>query len=105
MWSASTGLRQVRSLTKLLSNERKGWREAYARENEKLFRVHQELKNLKAANASLVKEKAATEAAAKEAETRGVTALKEAEVRAAKALEDADADSTNLNKAVEELKE
>ncbi|KAJ0750167.1 hypothetical protein HanLR1_Chr05g0178781 [Helianthus annuus] len=94
----------VRSLTKLLSDERKGWREACARENEKLFRVRQELTNLKAANTALVKEKAAAEAAAKEAEARGATALKEAEARAYKALEEADADRTKLNKAVEELK-
>ncbi|MFS7953025.1 hypothetical protein Hanom_Chr07g00613811 [Helianthus anomalus] len=67
-WAASAGLKQVRSLAKLLSDERKGWREACARENEKLFRVRQELNNLKAANAALVKEKAAAEAAVKQAE-------------------------------------
>ncbi|MFS7926765.1 hypothetical protein Hanom_Chr04g00300971 [Helianthus anomalus] len=66
--------------------------------------LKQELTNLKAANAALIKEKAATEAAAKEAETRGATALKEVEARAFKALEEADADCTKLNKAVEELK-
>ncbi|KAL9997286.1 hypothetical protein Hdeb2414_s0639g00927891 [Helianthus debilis subsp. tardiflorus] len=103
-WAASAGLDQVRTLAKLLSDERKGWREACARENEKLFRVRQELNNLKAANTALVKEKAAAEAAAKEAETRGVTALKESKARATKVLEDADAGRTKLNKAVEELK-
>ncbi|KAJ0570157.1 hypothetical protein HanHA300_Chr05g0174921 [Helianthus annuus] len=77
---------------------------ALNRENEKLFRVRQELTNLKAANAALVKEKAVAEVAAKEAEARGATALKEAEARAYKALEEADADRTKLNKAVEELK-
>ncbi|KAJ0464332.1 hypothetical protein HanHA300_Chr14g0525961 [Helianthus annuus] len=82
-WAASTGLEQVRTLAKLLSDERKLWKESCARENEKLFRVHQELNNLKAVNAALVKEKAATEAVAKEAETRGVTALKEVEARVA----------------------
>ncbi|KAM0025627.1 hypothetical protein Hdeb2414_s0021g00576801 [Helianthus debilis subsp. tardiflorus] len=46
-----------------------------------------------AANAALMKEKAATEAAAKEAEARG-----------AKVLEEADADCSKLNKAVEGLK-
>ncbi|KAJ0693237.1 hypothetical protein HanPI659440_Chr15g0594911 [Helianthus annuus] len=92
-WAASAGLKQVRSLAKLLSDERKGWREACARENEKLFCVRQELNNLKAANAALVKEKATVEAAAKEAEARG-----------AKALKDAEADRIKLNKVVEELK-
>ncbi|KAJ0581671.1 hypothetical protein HanHA300_Chr04g0143731 [Helianthus annuus] len=57
-------------------DERKGWREACARENEKLFRVRQELTNLKAANAALMKEKAAAEAAAKEAEARLLRCLK-----------------------------
>ncbi|KAJ0570225.1 hypothetical protein HanHA300_Chr05g0175641 [Helianthus annuus] len=82
-WAASAGLEQVRSLAKLLSDERKLWKEACARENEKLFHVRQELNNLKAANAALVKEKAAAEVAVKKAETRGATALKEAEARAA----------------------
>ncbi|MFS7916693.1 hypothetical protein Hanom_Chr03g00180321 [Helianthus anomalus] len=94
-WAATAGLKQVRTLAKLLSDERKGWREACARENEKLFRVCQELNNLKATNAVLLKEKAVAEAAAKEA--------KEAEARGAKALEEADADRSKLNKAVEEL--
>ncbi|KAM0052170.1 hypothetical protein Hdeb2414_s0007g00245111 [Helianthus debilis subsp. tardiflorus] len=92
-WAASVGCKQVRSLAKLLSDERKGWREACARENEKFFRVRQELNNLKAANAALVKEKAAAEAAVKEEEARG-----------AKVLEVADADHAKLNKAMEELK-
>ncbi|MFS7997285.1 hypothetical protein Hanom_Chr12g01139921 [Helianthus anomalus] len=92
-WAATADLKQVRTLAKLLSDERKGWREACARENEKLFRVHQELNNLKAANAALLKEKATAEAAAKEAEARG-----------AKVLEEADADRSKLNKAVEDLK-
>ncbi|MFS7964230.1 hypothetical protein Hanom_Chr08g00747741 [Helianthus anomalus] len=59
----------------------------------KAAREGAELNNLKAANAALVKEKAAIEAASKEAEARG-----------AKALEEADADRAKLNKAVEELK-
>ncbi|KAJ0467639.1 hypothetical protein HanIR_Chr14g0687541 [Helianthus annuus] len=96
VWAATAGLKQVRTLAKLLSDERKGWREACARENEKLFHVRQQVTNLKAANAALVKEKAAGEAAAKEA--------KEVEARGAKALEEADADRNNLNKAVEGLK-
>ncbi|KAM0071706.1 hypothetical protein Hdeb2414_s0001g00028291 [Helianthus debilis subsp. tardiflorus] len=102
-WAASVGLEQVRNLAKLLSDERKLWKESCARENEKLFRVRQELNNLKVANAALVKEKATTEEAVKEVETRGATALKEAEARATKALADANADCTKLNKVVEEL--
>ncbi|MFS7893793.1 hypothetical protein Hanom_Chr00s001127g01674391 [Helianthus anomalus] len=102
-WVASAGLEQVRSLAKLPSDERKLWKEACARENEKFFRVRQELNNLKAANVALVKEKTAAEAAIKEAETRGATALKEAKARAAKELADANADCTKLNKVVEEL--
>ncbi|KAF5805296.1 hypothetical protein HanXRQr2_Chr05g0207621 [Helianthus annuus] len=84
---------KVRTLAKLLSDERKGWKEACARENEKLFRVRQELTNLKAANAALIKEKTAAEAAAK-----GV------EARVSKVLEEADADRNKLNKSVEDLK-
>ncbi|KAJ0456967.1 hypothetical protein HanIR_Chr15g0768481 [Helianthus annuus] len=104
-WVASAGLEQVRNLAKLISDERKLWKEFCARENEKLFPVRQELNNLKAANAALVKEKAAAKVAVKEAETRGATALKDMEARAAKALADADADAdrTKLNKVVEEL--
>ncbi|MFS8034601.1 hypothetical protein Hanom_Chr17g01583071 [Helianthus anomalus] len=98
-WAASDGL------AKLLSDERKLWKESYARENEKLFHVRQELNNLKVANAALVKEKAAAEAAGKEVETRSATALKEAEARAAKVLADVDADRTKLSKVVEELQE
>ncbi|MFS7936152.1 hypothetical protein Hanom_Chr05g00412081 [Helianthus anomalus] len=94
--AATASLKQVRTLSKLLSNECKGWREACARENEKLFHVRQELTNLKATNDALAKEKATAEAAAKEA--------KEAEARGAKALERADADHNNLNKTVEDLK-
>ncbi|KAM0048982.1 hypothetical protein Hdeb2414_s0008g00280621 [Helianthus debilis subsp. tardiflorus] len=95
-WAATAGLKQVRTLAKLLSDERKGWMEACARENEILFRVRQELTNLKAANAALMKEKAAAEAVAKVA--------REAEARSAKALKAANADRNNLNKAVENLK-
>ncbi|KAF5782811.1 hypothetical protein HanRHA438_Chr11g0513231 [Helianthus annuus] len=65
--------------------------------------LEHELNNLKATNTALVKEKAAAEAAVKEAETRGATALKEAEARAAQELVDANADRTRLNKVVEEL--
>ncbi|KAJ0600688.1 hypothetical protein HanIR_Chr03g0119971 [Helianthus annuus] len=95
-WAATVGLKQVRTLAKLLSDERKGWREACARENEKLYHVCQEVTNLKPANAALMKEKVAAAAVAKEA--------KEAETRAAKALEEANANRNNLNKVVEDLK-
>ncbi|MFS7947794.1 hypothetical protein Hanom_Chr06g00552401 [Helianthus anomalus] len=78
--AATAGLKQVRTLAKLLSDEHKGWREACARQNEKLFRVRQELTNLKAANAAL------------------------AEAPGAQALEEAVTDRNNLNKAVEDLK-
>ncbi|KAF5810838.1 hypothetical protein HanXRQr2_Chr04g0174341 [Helianthus annuus] len=76
---------------------------ASARENEKLLHLRQELNNLKAANAALVKEKTTAETTVKEAEARGAAALKEAEVRAAKELADANADRTKHNKVVEEL--
>ncbi|MFS7976777.1 hypothetical protein Hanom_Chr10g00896371 [Helianthus anomalus] len=93
----------VRTLAKLFSDERKLWKEACARENEKLFSVCQELNNLKVTNAALAKEKNAAEVAIKETETRGATAMKEAEARVAKELADANADRTKLNKVVEEL--
>ncbi|KAJ0917695.1 hypothetical protein HanRHA438_Chr05g0208881 [Helianthus annuus] len=95
-WAATTGLKQVRTLAKLLSDERKSWKDSWAKQNEKLFCVRQEVTNLKAANAALVKEKSAAEAVAKEA--------KEAEARAAKALEEANVDHSYLNKVVEDLK-
>ncbi|MFS7911558.1 hypothetical protein Hanom_Chr02g00119581 [Helianthus anomalus] len=95
-WAATAGLKQVRTLAKLLSDECKGWREACARENEKIYRVRQEVANLKAANAALMKEKAAAEAVAREA--------KEAEARAAKALEEVNAGRNHLNKVAEDLK-
>ncbi|KAJ0871452.1 hypothetical protein HanRHA438_Chr11g0512511 [Helianthus annuus] len=105
-WAATAGLKQVRTLAKLLSDERKSWKESlsyerktwkesWAKQNETLFRVRQELTNVKAANAALVKEKAAAEVVAKEA--------KEAKARAAKALEEENADRTNLSKTVEGL--
>ncbi|KAJ0715715.1 hypothetical protein HanPI659440_Chr13g0504431 [Helianthus annuus] len=102
-WAASAGLKQVCSLANLLTEERKLWKEACARENEKLFRLRQELNNLKAANVALVKEKTAAEAAVKEAEARSAAALQEVEARIVKELADANADRTKLNKVVEEL--
>uniref|UniRef100_A0A251UWI8 Uncharacterized protein n=1 Tax=Helianthus annuus TaxID=4232 RepID=A0A251UWI8_HELAN len=119
-WAATAGLKQVRTLAKLLSdeckswketlsNERKSWKESWAKQNETLFRVRQDLTNAKAANTALVKEKAAAEAVAqkaKEAESRIAKALEDAkgvEARAARALEEANADRANLNKTVEGL--
>ncbi|KAJ0940305.1 hypothetical protein HanRHA438_Chr02g0081881 [Helianthus annuus] len=61
-----------------------------------------------AVNATLVKEKTAAEAAAKEVEARGAAALKEVEACAAavvKELADANADPFKLKKTIEELQE
>ncbi|MFS7905072.1 hypothetical protein Hanom_Chr01g00043461 [Helianthus anomalus] len=65
-WVATAELKQVRTLAKLLSderksweetlsNERKTWKESWAKQNENMFRVRQELANVKAVNATLVK--------------------------------------------------
>ncbi|KAJ0614516.1 putative AH/BAR domain superfamily protein [Helianthus annuus] len=119
-WSATAGLKQVRTLAKLLSDERKSWKEtlsderkswkeSWAKQNEKLFYVRQEVTNLKAANAALMKEKSAVEVVAKEAkeaEVRAAKALeeaKEAGARVAMALEVANADRISLNKTIEGL--
>ncbi|KAF5802825.1 hypothetical protein HanRHA438_Chr06g0273361 [Helianthus annuus] len=110
-WAAAAGHKQVRSLTNLLAEERKLWKEACARENEKFYRLRQEINNLKAANvtlaqekvaadaaiADLIKEKAAAEAAMKETEARGAAAVKE--------LADANAGRSSLLKTIEDLKE
>ncbi|XP_035845240.1 uncharacterized protein LOC118491510 [Helianthus annuus] len=118
--AATAELKQVRTLAKLLSderkswketlsNERKTWKESWAKQNENLFRVRQELANVKAANAALVKEKAAAEAVAngaKKAESRIAKAFEEAKelgARVAKALKEANADRSHLNKAVGSL--
>ncbi|KAJ0938761.1 putative AH/BAR domain superfamily protein [Helianthus annuus] len=119
-WAATAELKQVRTLAKLLSeerknwketisNERKTWKESWAKQNENLFRARQELANLKAANAALAKEKAAAEAAAgrvKEDEARTAKALEEAKkagARFANALDEANADRTRLNQTVVSL--
>ncbi|KAJ0429814.1 hypothetical protein HanHA300_Chr17g0661731 [Helianthus annuus] len=119
-WAATIGLKQVRTLAKLLSderkswketlsNERKSWKESWAKQNEKLFYLCQELTNVKAANAALLKEKVAAEAAAKEAKgaeiriTKALEEAKEAEGRAAKVLEVENTDRSSLNKTVERL--
>uniref|UniRef100_A0A251RPK7 Uncharacterized protein n=1 Tax=Helianthus annuus TaxID=4232 RepID=A0A251RPK7_HELAN len=118
-WAATAELKQVRTFAKLLSEERKSWREtlsserkswkeSWAKVNETLFRVRQELTNAKAANAALGKEKAAAEVIAvkaQQAEARAVKALekaKEAGARAAKALEEAQEKESRASKALEE---
>ncbi|MFS7967303.1 hypothetical protein Hanom_Chr09g00784201 [Helianthus anomalus] len=58
--------------------------------------LKQELNNLKAVNAALMKEKITAEAAEKEA--------KEVEARGSKALDEADANRSKLNKTFEDLK-
>ncbi|KAJ0702338.1 hypothetical protein HanPI659440_Chr14g0528381 [Helianthus annuus] len=117
--AATAELKQVRTLAKLLSDERKSWNEklsderkswkvSWAKQNETLFRVRQQLTNAKAANAALGKEKAAAEAIAVkavEAEARLARALeeaKEAGARAAKALEEAKERESCASKALEE---
>ncbi|KAJ0599175.1 hypothetical protein HanHA300_Chr00c0061g0700241 [Helianthus annuus] len=56
-WSVVAANKQVRSLTKLLSQERKLWNEAYASDNDKFYRPRQKIINLKAVNAGLEKKK------------------------------------------------
>ncbi|KAJ0834222.1 putative AH/BAR domain superfamily protein [Helianthus annuus] len=119
-WAATAELKQVRTLAKLLSEERKSWKEtlsaerktwkeSWAKQNENLFRARQELANLKAANAALAKEKAAAEVVAgraKEDEARTAKALEEAKkagARVANALDEANADRTRLNQTVVSL--
>ncbi|KAF5753894.1 hypothetical protein HanXRQr2_Chr17g0785211 [Helianthus annuus] len=118
-WAATAQLKQVRTLAKLLSDERKSWNEkfsnerkkwndSWAKQNDTLFGARQELTNAKAANAALIKEKAATEAVAvkaQQAEAGAVKALgeaKEAGARAAKALEEAKESESRSSKALEE---
>ncbi|MFS8005647.1 hypothetical protein Hanom_Chr13g01239801 [Helianthus anomalus] len=118
-WAATAQLKQVRTLAKLLSNERKSWNkklsnerkkwnESWAKQNDNMFRARQELTNAKAANAALVKDKAAAEAVAikaQQAEALAVKALKEATeagARAAKALEEAKERESRSSKALEE---
>ncbi|MFS7978009.1 hypothetical protein Hanom_Chr10g00910651 [Helianthus anomalus] len=109
-WAAFAGLKQARSLTNLLAEKRKLWKEACARENEKFYLLLQELKNLKAANATLAKEKAAADATIAELAKEKVgaeAAMKEAEARGAavvKELANANAGRSSLLKTVEDLK-
>ncbi|KAJ0947328.1 hypothetical protein HanRHA438_Chr01g0014021 [Helianthus annuus] len=119
-WAATAELKQVRTLAKLLSderkswneklsNERKTWKESWAKQNENPFRARQELANLRAANAYLAKEKAVAEAAvgrAKEDKARTAKALEEAKnagARFANALNEANADCTRLNQTFAEV--
>ncbi|KAJ0736254.1 hypothetical protein HanPI659440_Chr11g0441431 [Helianthus annuus] len=118
-WTATAQLKQVRTLAKLLSderkswneklsNERKKWNESWAKQNDNLFRARQELTNAKAANAALVKETAAAEAVAVKAqqgEALAVKALgeaKEAGARAAKALDEVKERENRSSKGLEE---
>ncbi|KAJ0896971.1 hypothetical protein HanRHA438_Chr08g0340481 [Helianthus annuus] len=118
-WAATAQLKQVRTLAKLLSDERKSWSEKYsnehkkwneswAKQNDNLFRARQELTNSKTANVALGKEKAAAEAIAvkaQRAEALAVKALEEAKetgARAAKALEEAEERGSRSSKALEE---
>ncbi|KAJ0565624.1 hypothetical protein HanIR_Chr06g0264671 [Helianthus annuus] len=118
-WAATAQLKQVRTLAKLLSDERKSWNEKYsnerkkwneswAKQNDNLFRARRELTNAKAANVALGKEKVAAEAIAvraQQAEAEAVKALaeaKEAGARAAKALEEARERESHSSKALDE---
>ncbi|KAF5774612.1 hypothetical protein HanRHA438_Chr13g0612931 [Helianthus annuus] len=91
------GHQQVRSLTHLLAEERKLWKEACARENEKFYHLRQEINNLEAENAALPKEKTVAEATMKEAEAHQAAVVKE--------LADANVGRTGMAKIIEELKE
>ncbi|KAJ0506997.1 hypothetical protein HanLR1_Chr12g0464881 [Helianthus annuus] len=118
-WAAAAQLKQVRTLAKLLSderkswneklsNERKKWNESWAKQNDTLFRARQELTNAKAANVALGQEKAAAEAIAVKAQQAKAEALraleeaKEAGARVAKALEEAAEKESRSSKALEE---
>uniref|UniRef100_A0A251SEA8 Uncharacterized protein n=1 Tax=Helianthus annuus TaxID=4232 RepID=A0A251SEA8_HELAN len=118
-WAAAAQLKQVRTLAKLLvderkswnekmSNERKKWNASWAKQNDILFHARQELTNAKAANATLRQEKAAAEAISVKALQAKADALKaleeakEAGARAAKALEEAEEREGRASKALEE---
>ncbi|KAJ0743954.1 hypothetical protein HanPI659440_Chr10g0381891 [Helianthus annuus] len=118
-WAATAQLKQVRTLAKLLaderkswneklSNERKKWNESWAKQNNVLFHTRQELANVKAANATLSQEKAAAEAISVKALQAKADALKalgeakEAGARASKALEEAAEKESRASKALDE---
>ncbi|XP_035837678.1 uncharacterized protein LOC110901829 [Helianthus annuus] len=119
-WAATVQLKQVRTLAKLLaderkrweeisSNERKKWNESWAKQNNLLFHTRQELANAKAANVALGNEKAAAEAAsakalqAKDEALKALEEAKEAGARAAKALEEANVERLRLDQVVTSL--
>ncbi|MFS8001894.1 hypothetical protein Hanom_Chr13g01195671 [Helianthus anomalus] len=56
-WVVAVGHQQVRSLTHLIAEKRKLWKEPCARENEKFYHLRQEINNLKVANVAHAKEK------------------------------------------------
>ncbi|KAF5770443.1 hypothetical protein HanRHA438_Chr14g0670381 [Helianthus annuus] len=118
-WAATAELKQVRTLAKLLaderkswneklSNERKKWNESWSKQNNVLFHTRQELANVKAANVALGSEKAAAEAIsfkALQAKADALKALeeaKEAGARASKAHEEAAEKESRVSKALEE---
>ncbi|KAF5781840.1 hypothetical protein HanXRQr2_Chr11g0488531 [Helianthus annuus] len=118
-WAAAAQLKQVRTLAKLLADERKSWNEkisnerkkwnaSWAKQNDILFHARQELTNAKAANATLSQEKAAAEAISVKALQAKADALKalgeakEAGARASKALEEAAEKESRASKALEE---
>ncbi|KAJ0763980.1 hypothetical protein HanPI659440_Chr08g0287021 [Helianthus annuus] len=119
-WAATAQLKQVRTLAKLLaderkrweeisSNERKKWNESWAKQNNILFHTRQELANAKAANVALGNEKAASEAAlakalqAKDEALKALEEAKEAGARAAKALEEVNVERLRLDQVVTSL--
>ncbi|KAJ0832501.1 hypothetical protein HanPSC8_Chr15g0679491 [Helianthus annuus] len=118
-WAAAAQLKQVRTLAKLLADERKSWNEkmsnerkkwnaSWAKQNDILFHARQELTNAKAANATLSQEKAAAEAISVKALQAKADALKalgeakEAGARASKTLEEAAEKESRASKALEE---
>ncbi|KAJ0593884.1 hypothetical protein HanHA300_Chr03g0102451 [Helianthus annuus] len=117
-WAAAAQLKQVRTLAKLLADERKSWNEkmsnerkkwnaSWAKQNDILFHTRQELTNAKAANATLSQEKAAAEAISVKALQAKADALKalgeakEAGARASKALEEAAEKESRSSKALD----
>ncbi|KAJ0680765.1 hypothetical protein HanPI659440_Chr16g0628021 [Helianthus annuus] len=97
-WSAFATNKQVRSLTKLLSQERKLWNKACARDNDKFYRLHQEIINFKAANAGLEDKEAAVVAAMEEANL----ARNRIEESARKDLQDKDVALVEVNQRLVE---
>ncbi|KAJ0779589.1 hypothetical protein HanPI659440_Chr06g0228171 [Helianthus annuus] len=101
-WSAAAANKQVRSLTKILSQERKLSNEACACDNDKFYHLLQEIINMKAANSGLAKKEVAVVVAIEDAilahnrmedvalaELNGRLLEAEAEARAERARADA----------------